>query len=175
MHGNHHDFHSAGEMNAMHTKILTHWNAMHEIMKSNVKANSRENQEITHVFHVKCTPLISIAPEVKTDKMYIHSFGAKTHRKVRLNANLSHPRWQTNVNALRHKVFGDALQGVGDHASLVIVEEAGCCHHGFISRCLRPPMVRHYRHRSVALSPCQGMSGRVSSTLTETCAILHLR
>ena len=102
--------------------------------------------------------------------------------KVRLNANLGHQRWQTNVicpqaqsKTPSQRLFGDALQSVGDHASLVIVEEAGCCHHGLISRCLRQPMVGHYRHRSVALSPCQGMSGRVSSTLTETCAILLLR
>ena len=53
-------YHSAVKMNAMHTKILIHWNAMHEIMKSNVKANSREGQEITHVLHVKFIPLISI-------------------------------------------------------------------------------------------------------------------
>ena len=139
--------------------------------EGNLTRKSRNHARVSRQMH--STHVHSTRSE--NDKKYIHSFGAKTHRKVRLIANLGHPKWQTNVNALRHKVFGDALQSVGDHASLVIDEKAQCWHHGFISRCHRSPMLRHQRHWAVDLSPCQGISDRVSSTLTESCAILHLR
>ena len=84
------------------------------------ESTTREKQEIPHNLRMKCTPHMSIASKVTNDKNKKHLCAAKTRRKVRLIANRSHPKWPRNEDALRHKGFGDAIQSVGDQASLVI-------------------------------------------------------
>ena len=83
------------------------------------ECKTKEKQEIPHNLRMKCTPHMSIARNVQNNKKK-KLFAAKTHRKVRLIANRSHPKRPRNENALRHKGFGDALQNIEDRTSLVV-------------------------------------------------------